>query len=106
MTISKSVHRNANHGSILRSDLDGKYMTTIIPPGGTFTPRQIRHYPGAASVYRWRNTRRRISRGNESLMRALPDDHYSTTDRGLPCGGVGDLGQCGKIRPPRVKTSE
>jgi hypothetical protein len=31
----------ANDGSILRSDLDGKHMTTIIAPGGTFTPKQI-----------------------------------------------------------------
>jgi len=31
----------ANDGSILRSDLDGKHVTTIIPPGGTFTPKQI-----------------------------------------------------------------
>jgi hypothetical protein len=31
----------ANDGSILRSDLDGKHMTTIVPPGGTFTPKQI-----------------------------------------------------------------
>jgi hypothetical protein len=30
-----------NDGSILRSDLDGKHVTTIIPPGGTFTPKQI-----------------------------------------------------------------
>jgi DNA-binding beta-propeller fold protein YncE len=31
----------ANDGSILRSDLNGKHITTIIPPGGTFTPKQI-----------------------------------------------------------------
>lgn len=31
----------ANDGSILRSDLDGKHMTTIVPSGGTFTPKQI-----------------------------------------------------------------
>ena len=31
----------ANDGSILRSDLDGKNMTTIVPPGGTFTPKQL-----------------------------------------------------------------
>jgi len=31
----------ANDGSILRSDLDGKHMTTIIAPGGTFTPKQL-----------------------------------------------------------------
>jgi sugar lactone lactonase YvrE len=31
----------ANDGSVMRSDLDGRNMTTIIPPGGTFTPKQI-----------------------------------------------------------------
>src|ERR1700730_2574750 len=30
-----------NDGSILRSDLDRRHMTTIVPPGGTFTPKQI-----------------------------------------------------------------
>src|ERR1700726_973656 len=32
---------NANDGSIDRSDIDGKNLTTIIPAGGTFTPKQI-----------------------------------------------------------------
>ena len=31
----------ANDGSILRSDLDGRHMTTIVPQGGTFTPKQL-----------------------------------------------------------------
>jgi len=31
----------ANDGSILRSDLDGSQLTTIVPPGGTFTPKQL-----------------------------------------------------------------
>jgi hypothetical protein len=31
----------ANDGSILRSDLDGRNMTTIVPSGGTFTPKQL-----------------------------------------------------------------
>jgi DNA-binding beta-propeller fold protein YncE len=30
-----------NDGSIFRSDLDGRNITTIVPPGGTFTPKQI-----------------------------------------------------------------
>src|SRR5262249_9720744 len=30
-----------NDGSIFRSDLDGKNMITIVPPGGTFTPKQL-----------------------------------------------------------------
>src|ERR1700731_1286128 len=31
----------ANDGSILRSDLDGRNMTTIVAPGGTFTAKQL-----------------------------------------------------------------
>src|ERR1700675_4512319 len=31
----------ANDGSIERANLDGSNLTTIIPPGGTFTPKQI-----------------------------------------------------------------
>src|ERR1700680_4233692 len=31
----------ANDGSILRSDLDGDHMATIVSPGGTFTPKQL-----------------------------------------------------------------
>jgi DNA-binding beta-propeller fold protein YncE len=31
-----------NDGAILRSDLDGKNIITIIPPGDTFTPKQIK----------------------------------------------------------------
>ena len=30
-----------NDGSILRSDLDGKNIITIVPPGGVFTPKQL-----------------------------------------------------------------
>jgi hypothetical protein len=30
-----------NDGSIFRSDLDGKNMITIVPPGGMFTPKQL-----------------------------------------------------------------
>src|SRR5229473_3217012 len=32
---------SANDGSIERADLDGKSVTHIIPPGGTFTPKQL-----------------------------------------------------------------
>jgi DNA-binding beta-propeller fold protein YncE len=34
-------HPSANDGSIERADLDGQNLTTIIPPGGTFTPKQL-----------------------------------------------------------------
>jgi hypothetical protein len=32
---------NANDGSIERADLDGTNLTTIVPEGGTFTPKQL-----------------------------------------------------------------
>src|SRR5689334_14836210 len=35
----------ANDGSIMRSDLDGGNMTTLVPPGATFTPKQIQIEP-------------------------------------------------------------
>jgi DNA-binding beta-propeller fold protein YncE len=34
-------HPSANDGSIERADLDGKNVTNIIPPGNTFTPKQL-----------------------------------------------------------------
>jgi DNA-binding beta-propeller fold protein YncE len=34
-------HPSANDGSIDRADLDGKNVTNIIPPGNTFTPKQL-----------------------------------------------------------------
>src|SRR5882757_4803753 len=40
-----------NDGSIFRSDLDGKNITTIIPAGGTFTPKQIQIEKKAAKLY-------------------------------------------------------
>src|ERR1700722_7164102 len=31
----------ANDGALFRSDLDGGSLTTIVAPGGTFTPKQL-----------------------------------------------------------------
>src|SRR5258708_25281524 len=33
---------NLNDGSIERADLDGRNRTTIVPQGGTFTPKQLK----------------------------------------------------------------
>src|SRR3984885_5208246 len=41
----------ANDGSIFRSDLDGKNITTIIPAGATFTPKQIQIEKKSAKLY-------------------------------------------------------
>jgi hypothetical protein len=32
---------NVNDGSIERADIDGKNRTIVVPPGGTFTPKQL-----------------------------------------------------------------
>jgi hypothetical protein len=41
----------ANDGSILRSDLDGRNKTTIVPPGGTFTPKQLQIEKTTGKLY-------------------------------------------------------
>ena len=40
-----------NDGSILRSDLDGRNMTTIVPPSGTFTPKQLQIEKTTGKLY-------------------------------------------------------
>lgn len=40
-----------NDGSILRSDLDGKNVTTIVPPGGVFTPKQLQIEKKTGKLY-------------------------------------------------------
>jgi DNA-binding beta-propeller fold protein YncE len=40
-----------NDGSILRSDLDGRNMVTIIPSGGTFTPKQLQIEKNTGKLY-------------------------------------------------------
>ncbi|MEJ8851331.1 3-hydroxyacyl-CoA dehydrogenase [Variovorax rhizosphaerae] len=40
-----------NDGSIQRSDLDGGNLATIVPPGGTFTPKQIQIDKKSGKLY-------------------------------------------------------
>ena len=40
-----------NDGSIMRSDLNGKNVITIISPGGTFTPKQIQLEKKSGKLY-------------------------------------------------------
>ena len=54
----------ANDGSILRSDLDGKNLTTIVPPGGTFTPKQIQIEKNTAKLYWCDREGMRVMRAN------------------------------------------
>ena len=56
----------ANDGSIFRSDLDGRNMTTIIAPGGTFTPKQLQLDKPTGKLY-WSD------REGMRVMRSNPD---------------------------------
>ena len=42
---------SANDGSIERADLDGKNRRVIVPPGGTFTPKQIQLDKKSGKLY-------------------------------------------------------
>jgi len=53
-----------NDGSILRSDLDGKNMITIVPPGGTFTPKQLQLEKKSGKLYWSDREGMRVMRAN------------------------------------------
>jgi sugar lactone lactonase YvrE len=53
-----------NDGSIMRSDLNGKNMITIIPPGGTFTPKQLQLETRSGKLYWSDREGMRVMRAN------------------------------------------
>ena len=53
-----------NDGSIMRSDLDGKNMITIVPPGGTFTPKQLQLEKRSGKLYWSDREGMRVMRAN------------------------------------------
>src|SRR6202045_4449762 len=55
-----------NDGSIERADIDGKNRKVIVPPGGTFTPKQIQLDKKNGKLY-W------CDRGGERVMRSNLD---------------------------------
>ena len=44
-------HPPVNDGSIERADLDGRNRVTIIPSGGTYTPKQLHYEPASRKLY-------------------------------------------------------
>src|SRR5271170_5496779 len=54
----------ANDGSLLRSDLDGKNMATVVPPGGTFTPKQLQLEKKSRKLYWCDREGMRVMRAN------------------------------------------
>src|SRR6202163_4132324 len=62
----------ANDGTIFRSDLDGRNLTTIVPPGSTFTPKQLQIEKKSGKLY-WSD------REGMRVMRANLDGSNSET---------------------------
>ena len=53
-----------NDGSIMRSDLNGKNMITIVPTGGTFTPKQLQLEKKSGKLYWSDREGMRVMRAN------------------------------------------
>lgn len=85
----------ANDGSILRSDLDGKNVITIVPPGGTFTPKQLQLDRKNGKLYWCDREGMRVMRANidgsniETLVDASLGDSRPGQDQTKWCVGVG-----------------
>ncbi|MBP3954883.1 hypothetical protein J8F10_06250 [Gemmata sp. G18] len=84
----------ANDGSILRSGLDGRNVTTIVPPGGTFTPKQLQIEKRAGKLYWCDREGMRVMRANldgsavETLVDTSEGDHRPGSDATKWCVGV------------------
>src|SRR6266536_706280 len=81
----------ANDGSILRSDLDGGNLTTIVPSGGTFTPKQLQIEKSTGKLYWCDREGMRVMRSNldGSSIETLVD-----TSRGDPRPGADPTKWC------------
>jgi DNA-binding beta-propeller fold protein YncE len=93
----------ANDGSILRSDLDGRNMTTIVPPGGTFTPKQLQIDKKNGKLYWSDREGMRVMRANldgshiETLVDTSKGDPRPGPDARKWCVGIAVDTAGGKI---------
>src|SRR5579871_75639 len=83
-----------NDGSILRSDLNGKNMITIVPPGGTFTPKQLQLEKKSGKLYWSDREGMRVMRANldgseiETLVDTSSGDSRPGSDPRKWCVGI------------------
>ena len=83
-----------NDGAILRSDLDGKNTITIVPPGGTFTPKQIKLEKKSGKLYWSDREGMRVMRANldgskiETLVNTSHGDPRPGPDASKWCVGI------------------
>ena len=83
-----------NDGSIMRSDLDGANMITIVPPGGTFTPKQLQLEKRSGKLYWSDREGMRVMRANldgteiETLVDTSSGDSRTGSDQRKWCVGI------------------
>jgi hypothetical protein len=83
-----------NDGSIERVDLDGRNRTTIIPQGGTFTPKQLQLEKKSGKLYWCDREGMRVMRANldgsapETLVETSQGDPRPGRDQTKWCVGI------------------
>jgi DNA-binding beta-propeller fold protein YncE len=83
-----------NDGSVERADLDGRNRTTIVPPGGTFTPKQLQLEKKSGKLYWCDREGMRLMRANldgsniETLVDTSQGDPRPGPDAAKWCVGV------------------
>ena len=83
-----------NDGSIERADIDGTNRTTIVPPGGTFTPKQLHLEKGSGKLYWSDREGMRVTRCNldglqlETLVQTDGGDPRPGPDQTKWCVGI------------------
>lgn len=85
---------NSNDGSIIRSDLSGKNIIAIVPPGGTFTPKQLQFEKKSGKLYWSDREGMRVMRANrdgsgiETLIDTSLGDSRPGSDPTKWCVGI------------------
>src|ERR1700722_4675480 len=93
----------ANDGSIERSDFDGKNLTQVVPPGGTFSPKQLQLDKKNRKLYWCDREGMRVMRANldgsniETLVDTSEGDSRPGKDIKKWCVGIALDVEAGKL---------
>ena len=93
----------ANDGTLFRSDLDGGNLTTIVAPGGTFTPKQLQIDKPSGKLYWCDREGMRVMRANldgskiETLVDTSQGDPRPGADATKWCVGIAVDAGAGKL---------
>jgi sugar lactone lactonase YvrE len=94
---------NKNDGSIERANLDGSKITNIVPPGATFTPKQLQLDKKNGKLYWCDREGMRVMRVNldgskiETLVDTSQGDPRPGPDQGKWCVGIAVDAEGGKF---------